>query len=149
MKKILLILSLLILVGCGDLGEDDLSASWYKGITNAKVPGACLDSQDDVCALFDCMVDLCWCKESPDQILYETHIPFDDEQGAIDAVNVYLAELINGGLETEIENPENLKVIKAVKLNDIFYNVFADNNGDEEVYTVAADGTIIKTICGV
>ncbi|MBU2638983.1 MAG: hypothetical protein KJ955_08475 [Nanoarchaeota archaeon] len=158
MKRILLILSFLILsslmlVGCNDnLGKEDLVAMWYKGITNAKIPDKCLDYKEDVCGLFDCMVDQCWCDDSsPDlPILYETHIEITDEQGAEDAVNAYISELINGGIETEIENPKELQVIRAFKMNTVFYNVFVeDNEGNEYVYTVAVDGTIIKTICGV
>ena len=43
------------------------------------------------------------------------------------------------------------KVKKAVKINNVFYNVFVDEHeeGNEVTYTVAVDGTIIKTICGV
>jgi hypothetical protein len=47
------------------------------------------------------------------------------------------------------------KGIKAVKLNDLFYNVFVQYYNeeyqfmDEVVYTVAVDGTIISTQCGV
>jgi len=38
----------------------------------------------------------------------------------------------------------------SVELNAAFYNVFVTNaQGDEDVYTVAKDGTVIKTVCGV
>jgi len=45
--------------------------------------------------------------------------------------------------------PEGIKVERAIKLNSIFYNVFVNIAGQEKVYTVAADGKIIQTVCGV
>ncbi len=101
---------------------------------------------DDVCAMFDCMVASCWCDDSSPEspVLYETYITVQDKQGAIDAVNAYLAML-----KFE-KGQEDLKVIRAGQLNDKFHNVFVeDSQGNEFVYTVAANGTIIKTICGV
>lgn len=49
------------------------------------------------------------------------------------------------------KNNLNYKAFKrAAKLNDVFFNVFVTNqNDEEEVLTVAADGVIIKTMCGV
>ncbi len=42
------------------------------------------------------------------------------------------------------------EITKVVKLNTIFYNAFVeDEEGNETVYTVAIDGTILKTVCGV
>ena len=42
------------------------------------------------------------------------------------------------------------RVTNVVRLNNIFFNVFAENAGyDEITFTVAVDGTIMKTICGV
>lgn len=140
MKKIILILTLLFIVGCsGNLGEDDLSASWYKGVTDAEIPGVCLDSQDDVCTLFDCMVDLCWCDDSgPDlPILYEGEsIEILTEEEAVSYVQKFVGE--------------EFTVTRVVKLNDIFFNIFAeDGSGEETTYTLAVDGTIMTTICGI
>jgi len=137
---------LFVLAGCG---SDN--SYLYKDIADAVVPDECAEYKDDTCSLFDCMIDSCWCDDSsPDlPILYETLIAFNNEQGAIDAVNVYKAELIYNGPNDMFETPENWDVQSAVKLNDIFYNVFVDNNEEELVFTVAVDGTIIKTICGV
>ena len=149
MKKILLgLLVLVFLVGCAQQEEIGLL---FKGIEGASVPVECADYKDDVCSLFDCMVDQCWCDDmSPEPILYETHIVFDDEEGAKDAVNAYIAELMFGDMVSDIENPEELQVKNAVKLNDIFYNVFVeDSEGYEITYTVAVDGTIFNTACGV
>lgn len=156
MKKIIVILSLLFIVGCsGNLGEDDLSYNWYKGITDAEIPGACLDDRNDVCGLFDCMVDLCWCDDSsPDlPILYEENgVIIANEEEAVNYVSEYLEEeRLKGREEGEVYGKiYMIEAKRAVKLNDIFYNVFAEDDKMEEiVYTVAVDGTIIKTICGV
>ena len=124
------ILSLIILVGC------DGNVSLYKGITDAEIPDDCINFKEDVCELFDCMVDRCWCKEGPDQILYEQEgISITSEEEAISYVQKYV--------------DKSYTVTRAFELNDIFYNVFADDAGNEVVYTVAVDGTIIKTICGI
>jgi hypothetical protein len=148
--KVLIVFLFIFISGCaGDVSNSDL---WYKGITNANVPDTCLSYKEDVCGLFDCMVQSCWCDESSPElpILYETHIEIMDEQGAVDAVNAYLAELVYGGISTEVEKPEDMTVIRAVKLNTVFYNVFVEDDlGREMTYTVAVDGTILKTICGV
>ena len=43
----------------GCLGNGDGNdAVFYKGIETAEIPMGCIDYKDDVCALFDCMVDL-------------------------------------------------------------------------------------------
>ena len=158
MKSIIImvgILSLIMLVGCGNLGEDNLSHNWYKGITDAEVPNSCLDSQDDVCGLFDCMVNMCWCDDSsPDlPILYEEiGVVITNEEEAVTHVNKYLKEKrLKGTEEGDLFGKiYMIEAKKAVKLNNIFYNVFAeDDRGDEIVYTVVVDGTIIKTICGI
>lgn len=139
---ILTILFLFVIVffsGCvaNNQGEDDLKL--YKGIPSAEIPGACLESKNDVCDLFDCMVDLCWCEKSPNAILYEKQTTIDTENGAINLVKEYLKA-----------NKIDYNTIKAVKLNNIFFNIFTyDKNNDEKVFTVAVDGTIIKTQCGV
>lgn len=124
MKKIIFILILLLLAFVSGCGEE--------------LP-------EDVCERFEYTVDLCWCSYSfGDPLLYETYIPIENEQGAIDAVNVYLAELL---FEQEIDD---LEVINAVKLNDYFYNVFVENElGEEITYTVSTEGEIIYTTCGV
>ena len=124
----------------------------YKSIEGTQVVAKCLEYKDDTCGLFDCMVDRCWCDDSsPDlPILYETQTIITDEQGAIDVVNSYIAKLKYGELETDIKNPKILEVTWAVQLNNIFYNVFVeDGEGSETIFTVAIDGTIMKTICGV
>lgn len=128
MKKIifLIILSIFIL-GCGQ-GDDNLSV--YKGIPSAEIPGDCLAYRDDICSLFDCMVDLCWCKESPDAILVEGNTVILTEEEAMQ----------------HVEDNLGLEIKNAVELNNIFFNVFSI---DDETYTVAKDGTIFLTVCGV
>ena len=70
----------------------------------------------------------------------EGKVPVETEQEAMETVKEYLGE----------KNIQYSSVDRAVKLNDIFFNVFAsDKAGDEMVYTVAVDGTIILTQCGV
>ena len=113
----------------------------YKGIEGAEIPG-CVEFKDDVCGLFDCMVDMCWCDDSsPDlPILYEKEgISIANENEAVSYVQKFVDD-----------NNPTYTVKRAVKLNNVFFNVFAENEAyDELVYTVAVDGTIMKTICGV
>ena len=112
-------------------GEKDLPSS-----EDNQIPDTCLDFKDDVCELFGCMVDLCWCENSPNAVLYEQEgISISTTKEAVDYVKKY---------------DNNLDVKRAVELNNIFYNVFSeDDAGDEIVYTLSTDGSIIKTICGV
>lgn len=142
MKKIFIIVLLLLLsAGCiTDPDKDD--PVLFKGIATAEIPLECSEYKDDVCALFDCMVDRCWCDDSSPElpIIYEPQgIIITNEE---EAKNIVMQYLSDNNLEYQIGN--------SIKLNNVFYNVFAsDENGDEVVYTVAADGTIIKTLCGV
>ena len=145
---LLIVVASLFFISCG---PNVPNVTFYKGIEGAEIPNSCVQYANDVCGLFDCMVDQCWCDDSSPElpILYETLISFNDEQGAKDAVNAYIAELTYGEIETDIENLEEMKVTKAVRLNNIFYNVFVDFDSEEEVYTVAVDGSVFLTQCGV
>ncbi|MFH1240393.1 MAG: hypothetical protein V1672_04190 [Candidatus Diapherotrites archaeon] len=141
MKKIVLVLllvSTILFSGClDDFGGKPKIV--FKGMDDVRVPEECADVKDDVCGLFSCMVDLCWCKEGPDMILYEPNTDVSSNTEATQLVMTYISE-----------NSLNLTVTNSVQLNTVFYNVFAeDSSGNEEVFTVAADGTIIQTICGV
>ncbi len=141
MKKLFIILIITSILGCtdwGGRGQDDLAL--YKGIT--LIPDKCIQHGEDVCGLFDCMVDRCWCDEVGPKgpVLSEGVKPVESEQEAVEAIRKYLQ---NNDIQYK-------SVERAVKLNDIFFNVFAsDKAGDEMVYTVAVDGTIILTQCGV
>ncbi|MBD3388921.1 MAG: hypothetical protein GF416_07630 [Candidatus Altiarchaeales archaeon] len=120
-------------------GKED--STFYGGIESAVVPERCAGDVDDVCALFECMVDQCWCHPvGPDGAILEGGSgEIKSEEEAEEAVRDYLSQ-----------GNEGLTVDYAVKLNPVFYNVFAeDEGGGEEVYTVAADGTIMVTTCGV
>ena len=157
MRKPIIVLFVVLsmfLVSCfGPNPPDDLSI--YQGIPTAHIDQNCLGEMNDVCALFDCMVDLCWCDDSsPDlPILYESEgISVANEDEAIAVVNTYLNEEIQKGREVGYLYGKMymIKAKRAVKLNNVFFNVFAeDDHGDEFTYTVVADGTILKTICGV
>jgi len=155
MKKILLALLILSLfiTSCEWLGKEDLA--FYKGIESAQFSVECKEYEYDVCGLFDCLIDQCWCDDSSYElpILYEpANIIITNDDGAISIVQKYLDEQIGKSYEedTLYAKINLIKVKSASKLNSVFYNVFAeDSNGDELVYTVAVDGTIIKTICGV
>ena len=58
MKKLLIVI-LLLVFSAGFFGNGDGNdAVFYKGIETAEIPMGCIDYKDDVCALFDCMVDL-------------------------------------------------------------------------------------------
>lgn len=153
MKKAIVCLCMIfisvVITACErDMGDDDLRR--YKGIAWAEIPGNCLEYREDICELFDCMVDMCWCDDSsPDlPIIYEKEgVAIQNEEEAMAFVNEYLNERLSGKSGS---SPEYIEVKRAVELNNIFYNVFAEEDtGNEIVYTVAVDGTIIKTICGV
>ncbi|MFH1663244.1 MAG: hypothetical protein ABH986_00225 [archaeon] len=104
-----------------------------------KVPDKCIQQKDDVCGLFACMVDNCWCESSvEDPVLFEGNTTIQNEQQAISVVEKYLLVF-----------SEPHTMTSAVKLNSVFYNLFVDFSGEEKVFTVAADGTIIRTQCGV
>lgn len=126
--------SVVLLSGCPQPPDD--GSNLYKGVLGAVIPAECAEFKDDVCGLYDCMVDRCWCDEGyfPGPILLEGNTVVANEQQAMQVVGDYLAKG---------------EVKSAVELNPIFYNVFYDVEGDEEYYTVAVDGTILKTICGV
>ncbi|PIU21822.1 MAG: hypothetical protein COT15_00310 [Candidatus Diapherotrites archaeon CG08_land_8_20_14_0_20_34_12] len=140
---ILVIAAILIfLSGCifnNNQGQDDLQ--YYKGITTAKLPDKCISFSNDICGLFSCMVDQCWCAPTvPSAILAEGKTEIKTEADAVAAVQQYVNENSSG----------YTKNMKAAKLNNIFWNVFAYNSeNDEKVFTVAADGAIIATMCGV
>ena len=148
--NILVLIIVIILLGLGYflLGNNKEEVN---DISTSSIPTECQDVQDDVCKLFECMVNLCWCDDSSPElpILYETYITFNDEQGAKDAVHVYIAESIYGDNELAAEEAKKMKIKNVVKLNDVFYNVFVDKEGEEIVYTVSKNGQILKTICGV
>ena len=147
MKKyisIMAIVAMLIVVsayiGPDNQGEDDLNR--FKGISTAEIDSNCVEYRDDVCALFECMVERCWCDDSSPElpILYEKEgISIADEEEAIAIVGEYIQD----------SEYKDYDVTRVIKLNNVFFNVFAQNADDEIVFTIAADGTIIKTICGV
>ena len=122
---LLIIIGLVLVAGCVEIPPED-----------SIVPGKCLEYEADACSLFGCMVESCWCDESPDGgVLAETGVDVLNEEDAMQVIRDYVSD------EYEVE--------RAVRLNDVFYNVFTEVNGDEEVFTVSYDGKIIKTICGV
>jgi len=136
----------IVLSGCldGNLGDDDLKL--YKGIPTAEIPGECLQFRDDVCGLFDCMVDRCWCDDGhfPSPIIKEGSSTVQNEAEAIAAVQAYVNE--TGSEYSDVRRAVNL----SDEIHRVFFNVFAYNeSGDEQVFTLAADGTIILTQCGV
>ncbi|MCK5060165.1 MAG: hypothetical protein KAR00_03440 [Candidatus Pacebacteria bacterium] len=105
-----------------------------------EIPLKCQEFQSDTCALFDCMVDQCWCDDFFSPVLAEEKTKILNEEGAIALMEQYL----------ENNDSEYNDVRKAIALNGVFFNVFVYNpNGDEKVFTVRTDGTIIVTVCGV
>jgi hypothetical protein len=132
---LIFILFIVILVFLSYKTRNNLSKNTKEGI-----PAEC-QSISDVCELYDCMVNQCWCDKSNPKgaILYEKEITLKTNKDAEEYVQTYLDEKAIG--ET---------VTNAVELNKIFFNVFAeDSSGDENVYTVSFDGAIFKTQCGV
>ena len=141
MKWLIFVILVLFLFGC--LEPETV---YFRGIETAPVPAECTEYADDVCGLYACTVDLCWCEESPDKIVLDgsktaTNVTTEDE--AINVVNFYFKS-------RSVLPLGDSEVLRAVKLNSLFYNVFAEtSSGDELVFTVAPDGTIFKTQCGV
>jgi hypothetical protein len=151
MKKIILcFITLIVLISITGCGDGKLEPDLFKGIEGVYVSEDCVEYKDDVCGLYDCMVDLCWCWEGyPGPIFYVAGFNVLTEEDAMAAVQEYLDE---GRFMEEDEllgEATAIVVERAVKLDDIFYNVFCDEEGDEVVYSVAADGSVFKTICGV
>lgn len=146
MKKIKMAFIVVVVLFFGWLVYFTLTTKWHPGpgafvdfkdIEGARIPDKCVQFKYDICGLFDCMVDMCWCDDSSPElpVLYEGNSVISDEEDAVNLVKEFAADK---------------EVKRAVKLNSVFYNVFAeDENSNEEVYTIAVDGTIIKTICGV
>lgn len=134
------ILILFLFLGC--LGPDPPDNLYdYKGVTVNRdaIPEECWDLED--CEMYDCMVDLCWCKESPDQIVHTSDIVIYGEEDVQLVVEEYLNE--NSMLYTEDS-------FQVSQINEIFYGVFyEDLDGNEESLTVAVDGSVMETICGV
>ena len=124
-KIILLSIALLLISSCNICSGEDCTDG------TGAIPSECTSVQDDMCELFDCMVDFCWCKGP---VLQE---------GTQQVTSVEEAEVVieNYIVEGEITN--------SVNLNDVFFNVFVDVDGEEQVYTVADDGSILETVCGV
>lgn len=139
--SILFICSIILFSGCLD-GKP--KPKMFKGIDDAQLLPECEEFAEDVCSLYACMVDQCWCfpesSDTPSAILAEGKTTVKTKEEAIAVVEEYV-QSINSGY-TNIDN--------ATQVNNIFWHVFAYNSeNDEKVFTVAADGTIISTVCGV
>ncbi len=146
MKKAMIIGSVavfvfLLFMGCNEWQPRPV---FYKNIEQAELqlPNSCDGSQNDVCATFSCLTPNCWCKDSPETVLVKgtNTKKIENNIQARKIVEDYL-------LKTNIEG---FIITSSVQLNNIFYNVFVEDElGDELVYTVAIDGAIIETVCGV
>jgi len=131
------LLAVLAFSGCDDFSGRE--AVYLEG-TTVLIPEECAEFKSDVCGLYSCMVDLCWCEEGPDRIL---QLGLKEIKSA-DGAKAYVAEFV------ESRGSEFSDVRAAVRLNDVFFNVFVFNeSGDKMVFAVAADGAIFKTVCGV
>lgn len=113
----------------------------YKGINVPAnyVPAACGGKTD--CALFSCMASACWCKQGENGgIVLEggkSRI-----MGASEMAAYVQAYLDSKGVK--------YSKVRAVALNQMFYNVFFEEQGSgEQMLTVGIDGTIMQTVCGV
>ena len=123
MRKMTFIFVLLIMSGC--TGEPSV----FKGIQTAEIPQSCVDYKNDVCGLFDCMVEQCWCDDSHPSlpIIYE-------KTGASIASEEEAAALVGEFIEsTDLEYKEYTNIRRAVRLNPVFFNVFAENSGGDEM----------------
>ena len=139
MKKLIIlvaIFSLLFFLGC--TAEDPLpeDSKFYK---LTPIPSECLSQSNDECALFQCMVNNCWCEAGPDAVLEEGNAMLLTEDDVSGIVRSYLQN----------KGEENFEIMSVADLDGVFFNVFVEIDGQEEVYTVASNGTILKTQCGV
>ena len=128
----------LLLVGCIGYPPADNIYS-YKGITIAKdsIPSNCEGLTG--CEMFACMVSPCWCKQGPENgMVGSAGKQILSEKDAEAAIQAHLA---SKGIVPA--------TVRAAKLNELFYNVFYEIDGNEEVLTVEIDGTIMETVCGV
>ena len=138
-KAIFVLVTIIALSGCIEPEEPN----FFNGIETVSIPEYCFEYKKDVCGLFDCMVDSCWCKEGSDQILMEGRTIVANEEDALNVVKNFI-------FAPDATLPEGIVIENAVKINSVFYNVFVNNSfGEEDVYTIAVDGTIIQTVCGV
>jgi len=154
MKKEILVLVTLILFfgGCiffpDNQGEDDLA---YRVILEDNLSEECKQFSEDSCAAFQCMVQDCFCDETYylGPVLNEKFTVVDDEEHALKIMKDYIEENypIIGADGQIMGRRYSIDPQRAVKINDAFYNVFTLENGSESVYTVAVDGTIMKTTC--
>ena len=114
-----------------------------EDIPNSKIPARCIEQKDDICALYDCMMDVpCWCDESnfPSPVLFDSNSSINNEEQAIAVVADYLE-----GIGSDYSD-----VRRAVSSDEVFFNVFAyDSEENEKVFTVSLNGIIFLTMCGV
>jgi len=146
-KKAILILGLILiglfLFGCTEENQQVT----YKHIKDANIPAECASFENDACELFECMVAQCSCdKTSKQNPIWE-----GCASPGLCSYEFRTESSIKGVVEDFINynNLELTDVKKAIKLNTVFWNVFVDNNGTEEVYVVVVDGSVIKPACGV
>ena len=104
------------------------------------IPEKCKDFKDNICDLFSCVIENCWCKEGPEPILAETGKEITNSTNAVEAVSKYL----------ESVGSDYVYNLTAVRLNDLFFNVFVYNkNNEEKVLTISFNGKIMETVCGI
>jgi hypothetical protein len=111
---------------------------YFKNIDSAPIASECTEFKEDVCGLYACLAENCWCEQSPDKILMQGNTVVSTEEEAINAIKKFLLP---------VSSPYEVK--QAKKLNSVFFNVFVEALDGEKVFTVAADETIIKTQCGI
>ncbi|MFA6531153.1 MAG: hypothetical protein WCT31_05455 [Candidatus Micrarchaeia archaeon] len=136
-----LIFGIFLALGCLSNNGQDNSYD-YNGVNVSKssILQECLNKTD--CDMFSCMVPSCWCKSGQlsNGIIFKSGKTVTDRNGAKKTVSDYLS----------LNSIPFIQVRNAIKLNEIFYNVFyEDANGDVYGLIVAVDGTIMETECGV
>ena len=141
LKKEFSILIVLLLVVGGSawkLSQDSKENNLIEGTID--IPQECQQFQGEVCDLFSCLVEQCWCKEPiSSNPIYKGEDSISNKQEAMDAVEKYLLEI-----NSEYE------VADVAEINGFFFNVFAyDSEGEEKVFTIGIDGSILLAVCGV
>jgi ribose 5-phosphate isomerase len=134
----LVVLAVFIVVAYNKGGEKLSSAPKEVPV----IPQKCQAVKDDTCALFSCVVNNCWCDENilDGPVLTETNEQIIDADDAASAVLNYLKSV----------DSEYVYDTEAVRLNDLFFNVFSYNKDNEErVLTISFDGKILETVCGI
>ena len=127
MKKIILLILAIIVLSSGCVSAPDNS----DPAPDVAIPAGCVEYKEDICGLYNCMVSNCQCADSP--FIHESE---DVLITSKEEARMY------------VMNSLNEDVNMASEMNNLFF-IIVTGYYSENIYTVAYDGTIFKTSCGV